>query len=173
MKKLLFFAVTALLAFSCGRRNEPAVKNVIEPLPGGAIVLEGGFENDIQNCIEHWNMGVMPYEKVIEFFRTGRTQFALGEMAGKALRSDAKMYRYTQDPALKELTKKYVYELIGTMKPNGSISCTAVEEQPGDKDGDIWERKYVMLALSEYYMDVEEDPFVLDALEKEARSIMD
>ncbi len=173
MKKLLFFAVTALLALSCVRRNEPAVKNVIEPLPGGAIVLEGGFENDIQNCIEHWNMGVMPYEKVIEFFRTGRAQFALGEMAGKALRSDAKMYRYTQDPALKELTKKYVYELIGTMKPNGSISCTAVEEQPGDKDGDIWERKYVMLALSEYYMDVEEDPFVLDALEKEARSIMD
>ena len=24
MKKLLFFAVTALLALSCGRRNEPA-----------------------------------------------------------------------------------------------------------------------------------------------------
>ena len=112
MKKLLLFAVTALLALSCGRRNEPAVKNVIEPLPGGAIALQGGFENDIQNCIEHWNMGVMPYEKVIEFFRTGRAQFALGEMAGKALRSDAKMYRYTQDPALKELNLLHIVSEI-------------------------------------------------------------
>ena len=173
MKRILFLSVMALLALSCARWSKPAVRNVMEPLPGGAVKLTDYFENDIQNCIEHWNMGVMPYEKVIEFFRTGRAQFALGEMAGKALRSDAKMYRYTQDPALRELTKKYVYELIGTMKPNGSIACTPVEEQPGDKDGDIWERKYVMLALSEYYLDVEADPFVLEALEKEAHSIMD
>ena len=114
----------------------------------------------------------MPYDSVVEFFRTGRKQFALGEMVGKAIRTNALMYRYTRDEELRDLTKDVVYSLIGTMKPNGSISCTAVENQPGGTDGDIWERKYVLLALSQYYLDVDQDPKVLDAMEKEAASVM-
>ena len=93
-------------------------------------------------------------------------------MVGKAIRTNALMYRYTRDEELRDLTKDVVYSLIGTMKPNGSISCTAVENQPGGTDGDIWERKYVLLALSQYYLDVDQDPKVLDAMEKEAASVM-
>ena len=66
-----------------------------------------------------------------------------------------------------------MYSLISTAKENGSISCTPVDQQPGDGDGDIWERKYVLLGLSQYYLDVEKDPVVLEAMEKEARSVMD
>ena len=144
----------------------------MEPLPSGAVTLTDYFENDIRKSVENWAKGVMPYDSVVEFFRTGRKQFALGEMVGKAIRTNALMYRYTRDEELRDLTKDVVYSLIGTMKPNGSISCTAVENQPGGTDGDIWERKYVLLALSQYYLDVDQDPKVLDAMEKEAASVM-
>ena len=170
-KSIAFLAALGLCAavFAQGQRK---VENVMEPLPSGAVTLTDYFENDIRKSVENWAKGVMPYDSVVEFFRTGRKQFALGEMVGKAIRTNALMYRYTRDEELRELTKDVVYSLIGTMKPNGSISCTAVENQPGGTDGDIWERKYVLLALSQYYLDVDQDPKVLDAMEKEAASVM-
>ena len=170
-KSIAFLAALGLCAavFAQGQRK---VENVMEPLPSGAVTLTDYFENDIRKSVENWAKGVMPYDSVVEFFRTGRKQFALGEMVGKAIRTNALMYRYTRDEELRDLTKDVVYSLIGTMKPNGSISCTAVENQPGVTDGDIWERKYVLLALSQYYLDVDQDPKVLDAMEKEAASVM-
>ncbi|MBP3270194.1 MAG: glycoside hydrolase family 127 protein, partial [Bacteroidales bacterium] len=148
-------------------------KDVLEPLPGGNAALEGYFGDDILKSQENWAKGVMPYEEVIEFFRTGRQKFALGEMVGKSLRTNSLLWRYTRDRRLKEITKDAVFSLIATTKPNGSISCTPVDQQPGDGDGDIWERKYVLLGLSQYYLDIERDPAVLEAMEKEAKSVMD
>ena len=135
--------------------------------------MEGFFDDYITLTQENWAKGVMPYEDVIEFFRTGRKKFALGEMPGKSIRTNSLLWRYTRDPQLKVLTQDVVRSLMATAKSNGSISCTPVEDQPGDGDGDIWERKYVLLGLSQYYLDVEKDPLVLEAMEKEARSVMD
>ena len=172
MKKSIAFLAALSLCASVFAQGQRKVENVMEPLPSGAVTLSDYFENDIRKSVENWAKGVMPYDSVVEFFRTGRKQFALGEMVGKAIRTNALMYRYTRDEELRDLTKDVVYSLIGTMKPNGSISCTAVENQPGGTDGDIWERKYVLLALSQYYLDVDQDPKVLDAMEKEAASVM-
>ena len=172
MKKSIAFLAALGLCASVFAQGQRKVENVMEPLPSGAVTLTDYFENDIRKSVENWAKGVMPYDSVVEFFRTGRKQFALGEMVGKAIRTNALMYRYTRDEELRDLTKDVVYSLIGTMKPNGSISCTAVENQPGGTDGDIWERKYVLLALSQYYLDVDQDPKVLDAMEKEAASVM-
>lgn len=172
MKKSIAFLAALGLCASVFAQGQRKVENVMEPLPSGAVILTDYFENDIRKSVENWAKGVMPYDSVVEFFRTGRKQFALGEMVGKAIRTNALMYRYTRDEELRDLTKDVVYSLIGTMKPNGSISCTAVENQPGGTDGDIWERKYVLLALSQYYLDVDQDPKVLDAMEKEAASVM-
>lgn len=172
MKKSIAFLAALSLCASVFAQGQRKVENVMEPLPSGAVTLTDYFENDIRKSVENWAKGVMPYDSVVEFFRTGRKQFALGEMVGKAIRTNALMYRYTRDEELRDLTKDVVYSLIGTMKPNGSISCTAVENQPGGTDGDIWERKYVLLALSQYYLDVDQDPKVLDAMEKEAASVM-
>lgn len=172
MKKSIAFLAALSLCASVFAQGQRKVENVMEPLPSGAVALTDYFENDIRKSVENWAKGVMPYDSVVEFFRTGRKQFALGEMVGKAIRTNALMYRYTRDEELRDLTKDVVYSLIGTMKPNGSISCTAVENQPGGTDGDIWERKYVLLALSQYYLDVDQDPKVLDAMEKEAASVM-
>ena len=63
------------------------VHDAIRPLPAGAVRLDGFFENDIRNSIDHWNKGVVPYAAMVDFFRNGRSQFALGEMWGKAVRS--------------------------------------------------------------------------------------
>ena len=172
MKKSIAFLAALSLCAAVFAQGQRKVENVMEPLPSGAVTLTDYFENDIRKSVENWAKGVMPYDSVVEFFRTGRKQFALGEMVGKAIRTNALMYTYTRDEELRDLTKDVVYSLIGTMKPNGSISCTAVENQPGGTDGDIWERKYVLLALSQYYLDVDQDPKVLDAMEKEAASVM-
>ena len=174
MKRLSSLVFALVVAFSVSaQENLLKVSDVFEPLPGGKVKMEGFFEDYITLTQENWAKGVMPYEDVIEFFRTGRKKFALGEMPGKSIRTNSLLWRYTRDPQLKALTKDVVYSLMSTVKGNGSISCTPVEDQPGDGDGDIWERKYVLLGLSQYYLDVEKDPQVLEAMEKEARSVMD
>ena len=174
MKRLssLVFALAVAFAASA-QENLLKVNDVFEPLPGGKVKMEGFFDDYITLTQENWAKGVMPYEDVIEFFRTGRKKFALGEMPGKSIRTNSLLWRYTRDPQLKVLTQDVVRSLMATAKSNGSISCTPVEDQPGDGDGDIWERKYVLLGLSQYYLDVEKDPLVLEAMEKEARSVMD
>ena len=174
MKKAIVFAAAMLLSVGAFAQNDlKKVNDVIEPLPGGSVTFNGYFADDIQSSIDRWVKGVMPYDKVIDFFVKGRPQFALGEMPGKSIRTNSLLYRYTQDPELKELTKELVYKLMTTERSNGSISCTTVDDQPGDRDGDIWERKYVMLGLLQYYADVEQDPRVLSAVEKEAKSVID
>ena len=139
------------------------------PLPAGAVRLTNFLENDIRNSIEHWNKGELPYREFVEFFRSqAAPQFALGEMWGKAVRSGCMFYRYTQDPELKSILKATVEDLLSVQNPNGSISCTPEEQQPGGENGDLWERKYVMLGLDEYYRWVEQNPAVLEALKKHA-----
>jgi len=145
-----------------------AVKDRLTPLPANAIRFHGGLENDLQNSLIHWNRGTVPYAEFVQFFRTGRKQFALGEMWGKAVRSGAMFYRYNQDPELKAILKKTVGDLLTTKRSNGSISCSEPSAQPDSRGGDLWERKYVLLGLDEYYEQVEKDPAVLQAMMDEA-----
>ena len=147
--------------------------DAIRPLPAGAVRLDGFFENDIRNSIDHWNKGVVPYAAMVDFFRNGRSQFALGEMWGKAVRSGCMFYRYTADPELKEILSQTVKDLLSTVRPNGSISCVPPEKQPDGPGGDLWERKYVLLGLDRYYDLVEADPAVLRAMTDQADCIID
>ena len=149
------------------------VHDAIRPLPAGAVRLDGFFENDIRNSIDHWNKGVVPYAAMVDFFRNGRSQFALGEMWGKAVRSGCMFYRYTADPELKEILSQTVKDLLSTVRPNGSISCVPPEKQPDGPGGDLWERKYVLLGLDRYYDLVEADPAVLRAMTDQADCIIE
>jgi DUF1680 family protein len=144
------------------------VEDTLTPLPANELHFDGGLENDIENSITHWNKGVVPYKDFVQFFRTGRKQFALGEMWGKAVRSGAMFYRYTQDPELKAVLKSTVDDLLSTRRTNGSISCVDISKQPDGPGGDLWERKYVLLGLDEYYEQVDKDPRVLQAMMDEA-----
>ena len=167
----IFFAGMSLLcvvpAFS------QKVHDAIRPRPAGAVRLDGFFENDIRNSIDHWNKGVVPYAAMVDFFRNGRSQFALGEMWGKAVRSGCMFYRYTADPELKEILSQTVKDLLSTVRPNGSISCVPPEKQPDGPGGDLWERKYVLLGLDRYYDLVEADPAVLRAMTDQADCIIE
>ena len=167
----IFFAGMSLLcvvpAFS------QKVHDAIRPLPAGAVRLDGFFENDIRNSIDHWNKGVVPYAAMVDFFRNGRSQFALGEMWGKAVRSGCMFYRYTADPELKEILSQTVKDLLSTVRPNGSISCVPPEKQPDGPGGDLWERKYVLPGLDRYYDLVEADPAVLRAMTDQADCIIE
>ena len=170
--KGLALAAAGLLCVSSAlaveMKGELKTQDELFPLEAGKVQLSGFLEKDIQNSIAHWNKGVVPYPKLVEFFRTGRPQFALGEMWGKAVRSGCMFYRYTQDSELKRLMTATVKDLLSTERSNGSISCVPVEQQPDSGGGDLWERKYVLLALDEYYEQVEADPEVLASMIRQA-----
>lgn len=167
----IFFAGMSLLCVVSAFSQK--VHDAIRPLPAGAVRLDGFFENDIRNSIDHWNKGVVPYAAMVDFFRNGRSQFALGEMWGKAVRSGCMFYRYTADPELKEILSQTVKDLLSTVRPNGSISCVPPEKQPDGPGGDLWERKYVLLGLDRYYDLVEADPAVLRAMTDQADCIIE
>ena len=133
MTRIKFILLTAaLLPLSAvAKPLRQAVKDVIRPLPDGCVRLTNFFENDILNSEQHWNKGVLPYKGLVEFFRKGRPKFAVGEMWGKAVRSGAMYYRYTRDPMLRRILQATMKDLLTTVRSNGSISCTPVDEQPG------------------------------------------
>lgn len=135
--------------------------------------MSGYLEEYIQKSINNWNKGKLPYHEFVDFFRShAAPQFALGEMWGKAVRSGCMFYRYTHDAELKSILDKTVADLLTTQNANGSISCTLVDRQPGSENGDLWERKYVMLGLEEYYACVDSSPAVLAALKRHADCII-
>ncbi len=167
----LLFSCALLSLLSCSKQtNRAVIEDTFYPLPPGAVKLDGFFEEYIQNSIQHWNKGDLPYDQFADFFRNGRPQFALGEMWGKAVRSGCMFYRYTNDPQLKQIMDETVSDLLTTQRENGSISCVEIDKQP--EESELWERKYVMLGLEEYYEWVNPDPRVLDALIKQADNII-
>ena len=173
MKKMIAIVAVAF-AVTCGA----GAVDAFEPLPPGAVKLSGGLAEPIAKSVAHWHKGNVPYPAFVEFFRTGRPQFALGEMWGKFVRSGAMQYRHSPDPELKTILDSAVKDILSTERENGSISCVPVERQPAGGDGvtkpdcgDLWERKYVMLGLEDYYEWVVRDPAVLASLERQAACI--
>ena len=171
-QKNIVLVLGCLVCCSC--LNEPKLKvtDTFTPLPAHQVHFDGYLENYIQNSIGHWNKGVVPYTALVEKFRSGRSFFAQGEMWGKAVRSGAMFYRYTQDPELKKILKATVSDLLTTQRANGSVSCSDISKQPDSGGGDLWERKYVLLGLDEYYMQVEKDPVVLKSMIDQADCII-
>lgn len=149
------------------------VNDVFEPLPDGQVQLTNYFQNDILNSIEHWNKGVVPYKKLMDFYVKGAPMFALGEMWAKAVRSGSMLYGYTHDAELKAILEQTVEEVFGVVRSNGTIATVPPDKQPYGKGGDMWERKYVLLGLSQYYAHVKQDPRVLKLMVDEANSIVD
>ena len=155
---------------TCQTGVQNKVDDLHVPLPPHSVRLEGYLDDYIQLSINNWNKGDLPYASFVEFYRSGRPKFALGEMWGKAVRSGCMFYRYTCDPELKQIMDNTVQELLSTQRANGSISCVEIEKQP--EGSELWERKYVMLGLQGYYEWINQDPQVLDALKKQADNII-
>ena len=167
-------------AACAGQDGVGRVEDKMVPLPPGAVRLSGGLAGPIAKSIAQWHKGDVPYHEFAAFFSKGRTKFALGEMWGKFVRSGAMQYRHSPDPELKVILDSAVKDILVTERSNGSISCVPVERQPAGGDGvtkpdcgDLWERKYVMLGMEDYYEWVNRDPAILASLERQATCIMD
>lgn len=167
-KRFMSRALSTLLVLFgglvAGDHPAAASEDLLTPLPAGSVHFKGYLEDYIQTSIKHWSKGVVPYAAFVQMFRTGRGNFAQGEMWGKAVRSACMFYRYTQDPELKQILERTVADLLTTRRSNGCISCSDVAHQPDGPGGDLWERKYVLLGLDEYYRQVNRDPRVLKAM---------
>ena len=146
--------------------------DVFTPLPAGALTLRGGLKNVIETSISGWILGDVPYRDFARFFREGRPRFATGEMWGKFVRSGCMMYRANPDPAIRDRMREAVADILAAERPNGSISCNPPEEQPDGPGGDLWERKYILLGLLEYYAQIDPDPAVLASMRRQADAIL-
>ena len=146
--------------------------DLFSPLPPGALTLRGGLERAIRASIDGWILGAVPYHDFSRIFREGRPKYATGEMWGKFVRSGCMMFRAFPDPAIRDRMREAVAEILATERPNGSISCSAPEDQPDGPGGDLWERKYVLLGLLEYYAQIDRDPAVLASMRRQADAIL-
>ena len=149
------------------------VVDLFEPLEPGAVQLGGSLGAAFDLSYRNWALGDIPYHDFAEFFRTGRPQFATGEMWGKYVRSLAMFYRARPSAELKARIEDAVKDILSAQRPDGSISCDAPEKRPVPKGGDLWERKYVMLALDRYADFVADDPApAVESLKRQADAIL-
>lgn len=166
------YFLTVIFFLSVSNSLFSQIEDRLFPLAPNSIHLDGYLDSYIQRSIEQWNKGDLPYSEFVNFFKEGRPQFALGEMWGKAVRSGCMFYRYTRDPELKRIMQETVSDMLSAQDTNGCISCSEPEKQPDGPNGDLWERKYVMLGMEEYYEWVNPDPAVLSSLIRQADCIM-
>ena len=149
------------------------VKDLFEPLEPGAVQLKGRLGAAFDLSYRNWALGEIPYHAFAEFFRSGRPQFATGEMWGKYARSLAMFYRARPSAELKARLDDAVKDILSTERADGSISCDAPEKRPDLKGGDLWERKYVMLGLDRYADFAADDPApVIASLKRQADAIL-
>lgn len=176
MKHLLkyFFLAAALFAPLAGGAQTVKVNDKVSMLADGDITLNGYLHDAIINSMEHWNKGIVPYDSLMAYYwRDGHKGIAFGELWAKVVRSGSILYGYTHDPELREILTNTVNKVFKYQRDNGILSCWPVNKQPDSKSGDIWERKYVMLGLTEYLKHVDNDPWVRALVIREANSVVD
>jgi uncharacterized protein len=150
-----------------------AVADQLSPLGAGAARLSGYLERDIDKCIQRWAKKAAAYPEFAAFFTDGRPMFALGELWGKAVRAGSLFYRYSADAELKGILSAAIVDLLSRQRSNGSISCSDQAIQPDSVNGDLWERKYVLLGMLNYYQWVEKKPEILDSLVRQMDCLLE
>ena len=87
-----------------------------------------------------------------DYFRYRTDAFATGEFWGKLMRAACMTYEYTQDQELLCIIRTAVDDLLSLQDADGDLSTTKKETQPkGACGSDLWERKYALMGLLEYY----------------------
>ena len=108
------------------------------------------------------------FSLLAEYFLSRKDQFAFGEYWGKLMRGGCIAYRYYASEELKDVLARAVKEILSVQKKNGDISAVPLDLQPkGTYGSDVWERRYVLLGLLEYYKTFA-DRRALDAAHAEA-----
>ena len=89
---------------------------------------------------------------LVSWFKDRSDPFAAGEFFGKILRAASNICAYTGDCRLRSMIDTMVRKILLTADSDGCISTVRRENQPNGSNGsDLWERKYVLLGLFEYF----------------------
>jgi len=131
----------------------------------GGTRLYGVFDERINALINGLFLRV-DMSATVDFFRYRLNRFAAGEFFGKLMRAACLIYGYTKNAELKRVTDGAAADIMSVQDEDGDISTAPKHDQPNGSGGaDLWERKYVLLGLWEYYM-ITEDKAVLDCMMK-------
>lgn len=146
------------------------LSNHFQILPGRAVTLKGELGKAAALCRENF-LKRTNWKALVDVFRTRlETTSWRCEFWGKLIRGAILMAYTTGDQELTEILRETIYDMISTQDPNGCISTTAPENQPGTWD--MWGRKYVLWGFLRYYQYLDRDPRVLEAACKLADHIM-
>ena len=171
MKKL-FFLFVSICAFVSSARAEPKpARNIqptdrVEPLPPGGVLLHGQLGDSLRLSIAN-RLNKVDYAHLVEPFRLRNESDGKWrcEFWGKIVRSSIQSWRGQPDAELLAHIRKTVTDLIATQTPDGCISSYPLGLQT--KDWDIWGRKYVLIGLARYYLEVEQSEAVKKAMTRQ------
>ncbi len=115
------------------------------------VRLHGFFDERINALISGLFLRV-DMTAVVDFYRYRLNRFAAGEFFGKLMRAACLIYGYTKNAELKTVIDRAAADIMSLQDEDGDISTSPKEQQPNGSGGaDLWERKYVLLGLWEYY----------------------
>jgi len=142
------------------------IPDLLAPLPRAGVRLEGELGKSLRLSIQN-RLNKVDYPHLVEPFKLrnetdGRWRC---EFWGKIVRSAIQSWRGEPDDALLAHINKTVADLIATQTPDGCISSYPQNLQT--KDWDIWGRKYVLIGLAQYYLEVEQREDVKNAMIRE------
>jgi DUF1680 family protein len=142
------------------------VADTINPLSPGSVLLHGRLGDSLGLSITN-RLKKIDYAHLVEPFRLRNERDGKWrcEFWGKIVRSSIQSWRGHPDAELLAMIKKTVADLIATQTPDGCISSYPAELQT--KDWDIWGRKYVLLGLARYYLEIEQSEAVKKAMTRE------
>lgn len=132
------------------------------------VQMHGMIDDKLRLVCEQTLIKIDMYA-LADYFRYRTDAFATGEFWGKLMRAACMTYAYTQDEELACIIKTAVDDLLSLQDEDGDISTTKKQTQPkGACGSDLWERKYALMGLLEYYR-VFGDDRALDACRRMVR----
>jgi DUF1680 family protein len=142
------------------------IKDSVKPLSAGHVLLRGKLGESLRLSIQN-RLKKVDYPHLVEPFRLRNERDSRWrcEFWGKIVRSAILSWRGLPDAKLLTLIKDTVADLISTQTPDGCISSYPAELQT--KDWDIWGRKYVLIGLARYYLEIEQSETVKTAMTRE------
>ena len=116
-----------------------------------SVKIYGELDNRIKAVIDGLFLR-LDMTALADYFRLKLDVFAAGEFYGKIMRAACLICKYTGDARLRKVVDSAAADMMSIQGDDGEISTAPKQKQPnGSYGSDLWERKYVLLGLWEYY----------------------
>jgi DUF1680 family protein len=157
MKKEIII-LFCLISITMAQQEVSIVPNIVEdkclPVPYGNQKLNGLFGERLDILVEKGLLGYDVESYIKAYYGDRIADWPAGEYLGKYFIADLKMFEYTGSQELIDQMKRIIKTWDKTMPEDGYQSIKTSEDEPkwlGDFTG-LWELKYVILALVDYYV---------------------